>query len=387
MKIALVGLTHPFRGGIAHYTTLLCRALRRRHEVRFFSLTRQYPRLLFPGKTQRDESDAPVRTENEPCLDSIQPLTWLGTARRIRCFAPDLILFSWWNPFFAPSFGSVARLARWRGRIPSCFLCHNVIPHEPSLIDRGLLRYAFSAGDAFITHSEEDGRQLRLLRPRAAVFTSPHPTYDAFVGESAPPSDEARAGLGLAGKKVLLFFGYVRPYKGLDTLLQAMNRLSPDEGYHLLVVGEFYEDRSKYREALDRLEQRGQLTLIDRYVANEELPGYFAAADLVMVPYLSATQSGIVQMAYAFGKPVVATRVGGLPEAVLDGETGFLVPAADAGAIAAAVQGFFEAGDRQRFERRIAAESGRYSWDRMVETVERVGRELSSSGGRPPSAD
>jgi glycosyltransferase involved in cell wall biosynthesis len=377
MRIALVGLTHPFRGGISHYTTLLYTELERRHDVHFFTLRRQYPRLLFPGRTQIDHSGDALRVPNDPCLDSINPLSWWITAVRIRRFRPDLVLFSWWHPFFAPAFGTVARLARRIGRAPSCFLCHNVIPHEPSVVDRLLLRYAFSSAAAFITHSHEEARKLKEFRPRANVFHSPHPTYEAFVPETRLTADEAKLRLELSGRRVLLFFGFVRAYKGLNHLLEAMDHLPPEAGYHLLVVGEFYEDRARYEPQLDILRQRGQLTLVDRYVPNEEVPLYFSAADVVMVPYLSATQSGIVQMAYGFGRPVIATAVGGLPEVVFEGRTGSLVPPADASALARAVRRLFEEHDPQWFGQQIGETAEAFSWDRMVETIEQTGRALA----------
>lgn len=376
LDIALVGLTHPFRGGIAHYTTLLCRALRERHTVRFYALSRQYPRLLFPGTSQIDESRQSLHVEHERSIDSINPWSWWATARKIARRPPDLILFSWWNPFFAPAFGSIARLARRMSGAPSCFLCHNVLPHERSKLDRVLLRYAFGAGAAFITHSEKDRRDLERLRPGAMVRLNPHPTYDVFADADAPSPEEARRKLDLDGRRVLLFFGFVREYKGLDVLLDAVRRLPRDEGYHLVVVGEFYDDRERYRAALDALQGEGRLTLVDRYVPNEEVGAYFAAADLVMVPYLSATQSGVIQIAYGFHKPVVATTVGGIPEVVEDAATGYLVPPGDAAATAAAVRRYFDGADRGRFRERIAAENDKYSWARMVERIEAVVADL-----------
>lgn len=373
MKIALVGLTYPFRGGISHYTTLLCRALQKNHDVRFYALSRQYPRLLFPGKSQLDESNRSLRIEHDACIDSINPLTWLGTARKIARDHPDVIVFSWWNPFFAPAFGTIARLARWLAGTRSVYLCHNVLPHERTLVDRVLLRYVFSSGAAFITHSEQDRSDLQSLRPGAPVHLSPHPTYDVFASEETPSPAEAKRRLGLSGRNVLLFFGFVREYKGLDVLLAAVAQLPQDSDHHLLIVGEFYEDKSRYRAALDELTSRGRLTLVDRYVPNEEVGLYFSAADLVMVPYLSATQSGVIQIAYGFLKPVVATTVGGIPEVVADGETGYLVPPGDADAMAAAVRRYFNSADRSRFEARIAAENEKYSWDRMVERIEEIG--------------
>jgi len=376
LKIALVGLTYPFRGGISHYTTLLASALRKRHDVRFYALSRQYPALLFPGKSQIDESNRSFRVDHEACIDSINPLSWFATARKIARDRPDLIVFSWWNPFFAPAFGTIARLARWFAGTPSCYLCHNALPHERSIVDRILLRYVFGSGAAFIAHSEKDRDDLKSLRPDAPVHLSPHPTYDVFASDETPVPAEAKERLGLSGRKVLLFFGFVRKYKGLDVLLEAVRQLPADEGYHLVIVGEFYDDPEKYRAALDALKAQGQLTLVDRYVPNEEVGVYFSAADLVMVPYLSATQSGVIQIAYGFLKPVVATTVGGIPEVVEDGGTGYLVPPGDAPAMTAAVRSYFDSADRGQFEERIAAVNEKYSWERMVERIEEAGRQI-----------
>lgn len=379
LRVALVGPTHPFRGGISHYTTLLCRALLAKHEVRFFALSRQYPKLLFPGKTQYDDSDVSLKVPHEACIDSINPWTWWRTARAVARYEPDLLLFSWWHPFFAPAFGTIARLARRLGGVPSCYLCHNAIPHERSIFDMMLLRYAFGSAQVFIAHSRQDHDDLKALLPRAIVHQNPHPTYGVFAANQVPSTESARQELRLSEKKVLLFFGFVREYKGLSYLLDAMTTLPADQGYHLVVVGEFYDDREGYRQALDALSSRGQITLVDRYVPNEEVPKYFVAADLVMVPYLSATQSGVIQMAYGFRRPVVATRVGGIPEVVSDGRTGYLVPPRDAGALAAAVRRYFEDGSREAFERHIEQENEKYSWDRMVETIERVRREFEAT--------
>jgi glycosyltransferase involved in cell wall biosynthesis len=243
-------------------------------------------------------------------------------------------------------------------------------------VDRVLLRYAFGSAAAFVTHSEQDRRDLERLRPGALVQLNPHPTYAAFATQATPSSAEARRRLGLEGRRVLLFFGFVRAYKGLDVLLDAVRRLPPEDGYHLVVVGEFYDDPSRYAQALGALRGEGRVTLVDRYVPNEDVGLYFVAADLVMVPYLSATQSGVIQIAYGFGKPVVATTVGGIPEVVEEGGTGYLVPPGDPAAMAGAVRRYFDEADRERFRARIAAASDRYSWERMVERIEEIALQL-----------
>ena len=386
MKIALVGLTHPFRGGISHHTTLLCEALSKKHTVRFFALKRQYPKLFFPGRAQIDDSQNALRVPHEPCLNPMDPLTWLATVERIRRFEADFILLPWWHPFFAPAFGTIAFLARRIGRIPSCFLCHNVLPHERLPGDQLLLRYAFASASAFVTHSQADRDVLLKIKPAARVLVASHPTYEVFSAGNQLSMEAAKEQIGLQGRKVLLFFGLVREYKGLTYLLEAVPQLEPEDGYHLLLVGEFYEGMERYRRLMDRLADRGQMTVVDRYVMNDEVPLYFSAADLVILPYTSGSQSGVIQLAYGFGKPVVATEVGGIPEAVVDGRTGYLVPPADPEAIARAVRRYFKEDRRDMFSDNITREREKYSWDRMVDAIENTGRTLRPEPSQPNPA-
>ena len=211
------------------------------------------------------------------------------------------------------------------------------------------------------------------------MHQNPHPTYDMFADSDRLTNEEAKRKLDLEGKRVLLFFGFIREYKGLDVLLEAVESLPEEDNYHLLVVGEFYEDRAKYQASLDRLTASGRLTLVDRYVANEEVPLYFSAADLLMVPYLTATQSGVIQIGYAFETPVVATKVGGIPEVVRDGETGYLIEPGQPEPMRSAIMHHFAEGDSQKIATAIEQENYKYSWERMVETIERVHSELRQS--------
>lgn len=370
LKIALLGVTYPFRGGISHYTTLLCQALADRHDVRFFSLKRQYPEILFPGKTQKDESEVSLQVDNEPVIDSINPLSWITTYRKIKRFGPDIVLVSWWHPFFAASFGTICLLALRLAGIPSCFLCHNVLPHEKSFVDRLLVGYGLLSARAIIVHSEQDGLLARQIRPGIPVLVNPHPRYDFFSGIEMMDGMAARKKLGIdASAKVILFFGYIRKYKGLDVLLRAMEQLPGD--HLLLVAGEFYDDRRRYEMALRLLDQQGRLILIDRYVANEEVPLFFSAADLMAAPYLSATQSGVIQVAHGFGLPVVASRVGGIPEVIEEGKTGFLVNAGDSRELAEKISLCLVA-DKKGVASYIAARTNRYSWSAMADSVEKA---------------
>ncbi len=370
MRVALVGPTYPFRGGIAHYTTILHQALcEQGHPVFFVSFKRQYPRWLFPGQSDRDPSAAPIRASDVAyLLDPFNPLSWWAAARAIRHYRPQLVVFSWWVPFWAPVFWTVIRLLR-RVDARILFLCHNVLPHEGSWWANGLSRLTLRQGDGFIVHSALEEEQLRSFLPQAQVRQNPHPTYAVFAETAAPASrDGVRARLGLTGD-TLLFFGFVREYKGLRYLFQALPRVLERHPVTLLVVGEFWGDVQEYRQLADRLGIADHLRIVDRYVPNEEVADYFIAADLVVLPYVSATGSGVAQIALGLGRPILVTDVPGLAELVQDGVNGLLVPPADAARLAEGIVRFFCDGERERI-RVDRGHEALFSWRRMVETIE-----------------
>ncbi len=374
MKIAILGPTYPHRGGIAHYTTLLARALASRPDVaslHLVSFRRLYPGFLFPGATQFDASAEAIRPPVDPeaILDSVNPFTWRRAGKRLATGKPDIVIIPWWHPFFGPSLGGAARASRPRGAAgpKRLFLCHNVEPHEATPIDRALADYGLGAADGFLVHARAEADRLR---PRAAarpVRVHPHPTYDVF--SQAPPDREAaRAAVGARGKTIL-FFGYVRPYKGLADLLEALRRARPDSWDTLLVVGEFYEPRDRYAAALADPALRGKVVVVDRYVANEEVASFFAAADVVALPYRSATGSGIAQIAYGAGVPVIATCTGGLEEVVEEGRTGLLVPPEDPSSLARAVERYFDEALGPPLREGVARARVRYGWGALVDAL------------------
>jgi len=370
-KIAVVGLSYPFRGGISHYSTLQVRALRRKYDVTFLTFSRQYPGFLFPGQTQFDYSARTLVEPNEQIIDTMNPATWVAAARRLNREQPELIVFQWWHPFFAPPFGSIVRLLNGTLRRRVCFLCHNVMPHEGSRLQTLLTRYAFPGKGFYVVHSEQDRQQLVALRPHATVRKGCHPTYSEFAEGHVSGKREARRALGLAeDRKTLLFFGLVRAYKGLKYLIQAMPRLRESLDCHLLVVGEFYDDKAQYLELISRLGLTDVITVVDRYVPNEEVGRYFSAADVAVLPYTSATQSGIVQVAFGLNTPVIVTRVGGLPEVVDDGRTGFVVAAESAGALSDAVIRYYEGDFEAGFRAEIARQADRFDWNEEIAQLE-----------------
>lgn len=370
MKLAVLGPVHPYRGGIAHYTAALVQELRDEgHEVLVINLTRQYPNLLFPGSTQHDASTVAFEVESERIVDSLDPRTWFAAVARMRRWGVERLIVQWWHPYFGPAFGTIARLAR-RSRIPVTFVCHNVAPHESSIADKGLLLWAYSAVDDFVVHAQVEQKRLARMRPGAAIRVCPHPVYDVFgTLESASLSRaEARRKLGVTSERVITFFGLIRAYKGLDLLLEAMPRVHRNTGACLLVAGECYDERERY-DRLIAAAPPESVRFDARYIPNEDVPVYIRAADVIVLPYRHATQSGIVQIAYACGRPVITTAVGGLPEVVDDGVTGLLVEPENAAAIAAAIERFYNESLAERLEAGVLAARDRLGWDKLVATI------------------
>jgi glycosyltransferase involved in cell wall biosynthesis len=372
VKAAILGPTYPHRGGIAHYTTLLARALHARHTLSIVSFRRLYPGFLFPGTTQFDASadriEPPVPPE--PILDSVNPITWARAGARLRGLDPDFLVVPWWHPFFGPSLGTAARGSRCRARI---FLCHNVAPHEGTPLDRILTTYGLGGADAFLVHARSEAEKLEGLAKGRPVRVHPHPSYEIF-SRSAPSREEARRALDLDGR-VILFFGYVRPYKGLEDLLQALILARPDAWDRLVVVGEFYEPPERYRPWLTDPKLRDRVRVVNRYVPNEEVARYFAAADVAALPYREATGSGIAQIAFGAGLPVIATRTGGLEEVVEEGVSGLLVPTRDPAALARALERFFDEGMGERLRAGVLAGRRRFGWEALVDAIESLAAE------------
>ncbi len=384
MKIALLGPAHPLRGGIAYYLALLHRELERAgHEVSFIGFRKQYPervpdwpvvrKLRFPASDQREAGTATIPVPNEPLFVPWNPWSWWRTARAVKQSGARALVLKWWVPFFGPGYFAVTWLLRRLFGVRVIAILDNVIPHEKWPLGRFITRLGLGEMDAYIAQSKAVEAELFTLLPRTApdrVRLVPHPTYD-FTAEPPPDQETARGELGIKESRVILFFGFIKAYKGLMVLLEAVPRLRAllGEDFRVLVVGDFYEDQAPYRERIAELGIADRVTIVAGYTPNEDVPRTFIAADVVVLPYLSATQSGIVQIAYRYDRPVVTTNVGGLPEFVDDGRTGYLVPPGDPAALAAAIDRFFREADRKAMAQAIAARRAETSWARLVDAV------------------
>jgi len=380
MRIALVGPLAPWRGGLSQYLGLLGESLARKADVRAVTFTRQYPEFLFPGRTQKDPAARLPGFPAEALLDSIGPASWRRTANHLESFAPGAVVLKWWMPFFAPSFASSVGPLRRRGtRV--VLVCDNLVPHERRPFDAAFTRWMLRNSDGYLVMSDSVERDLDRLKPGARLRRVAHPFYAQFDGGRWTRAS-ARAHLGLsASDEVALFFGYVRHYKGLDLLLAAWPRVRRRRPAKLVVAGEFYEDPAPYRTLALAAGGEPHVRMLDRYLADDDVEAVFRAADVAVLPYRSATQSGVTHVAYALGVPVITTDVGGLAETVVAGETGLVVPPESPDALADAVVRFFEQGMGERMRRGIDSLRGAHSWEALADKTIELVDELEPTRG------
>jgi len=370
MKIVLVGPFPPFRGGISDLNVALAHHLSKRHVVHAINFTTQYPKVLFPGKTQFKKGDHALEVDSIRCLSSINPFSWRKTANKIIDLEPDLVLFSFWLAFFAPAFSGVAKKIKKYLDANIMAICHNIIPHEEHLLDTRLTKRFFCFIDSFIVLSKKVENELLNIVPGAKYKYSPHPVYNIF--KNTLSKEQAKAELNIATKKVLLFFGLIRKYKGLDILINAMEKINNElDDYTLLIVGECYENKAKYTDLIKNAGITDNVQCHYSFVPDNEVGKYFSASDVVVLPYKSASQSGIVQIAYHFDTPVIVSNVGGLPEIVDEGKTGYCVEPSSS-AFAKAIKAFYEKDNINELNSNISDYKSQFSWDIMVDSIEEL---------------
>lgn len=383
LRIAVVGPLHPFRGGIAlHGAEMAAAAHHAGHEVRVLSYARLYPGFFFPGRTQLDPDPAPAALqsiEHQALLDSCTPWRWRRAVAWLTAWKPDLVVLQRWHPFFAPVLASVARALRKRD-VPIVWMVHNTLPHEGSRwLWRPLARLGYAADDVCLTHAESELHELRALGVASRVRHVQHPAPAATTTARASEAS-SREVLGIAQDEVLfVFLGYVREYKGVDVLLEALARLDAEgPSWRAIIAGEWYVDRTAADRAVSLRPLAGRVRIDDRYLPGEDVARVLAAATVVVLPYRSGTQSGVVPLAYTHGRGVITTRVGGLAEAVREGETGLLVPPGDPAALAAALERV-RAGFRFSAAA-IDAMQDRARWSAFVHVLEELALAHSRSG-------
>lgn len=364
-KIALIGPAYPYRGGNALFVTHLYNYLSPHFEVKIFNYKLLYPSFLFPGTTQYDQSKEAERVPSERIVHSINPFNWICAARKIRKYHPDLVVFDWWNPFFGPCHYAISLFLGKSFRKKILFCTENVISHEGRLVDRWLTRIGLKYAAAYLALSAVVEKDLKAIYPNRRVYRSELPVYDCYAGEQPFNRAEERRRLGIAPEEpLLLFFGYVRKYKGLDVLLRALPKTAQSiPNIRLLIVGEFYDRPDEYLNIIRGLGLNDRVRVINQFVPNEEVGRYYTAADVVVLPYREATQSGILNIAYGFDCPVIVTAVGGLTELVDDGVTGIIAEPESPESLADGILRFFRMSETVSFREnvRVKVRQNRFS--------------------------
>ena len=380
MRIVLIGPAHPIRGGNALFVAHLYESLAAANEVHVISYSRLYPGFLFPGVRQTDISSVAIKKHPAAhIIDCLNPFTWWKAARLAASMNPDMLVFTWWNPFFGFIVRTIASAFKRRVKKPVVIVVENVISHEGRWIDVFLTKIALQTADRFLALSKVVEEGIRKLYPRIKVYRSSLPIYDCYQTPDQRTQQQAQQQLGLAGKKVILFFGYIRQYKGLMNLIEALPFIRKQvSNAHLLVVGEFYDNPQPYLDAIKRLDLSNNVTIINEYVANEAVHVYFTAANLAVLPYNEATQSGILSIAYGFAKPIVVTDVGGLAELVDGGKTGFIVPPHDIPKLADSVIRYFKENREQDFSHNIEVKRKENSFNTIRFVFDEIHKDLKS---------
>lgn len=366
MKIAYLSTFYPFRGGIAQFNASLFREFEKQHSVKAYTFKTQYPNFLFPGTSQFvTKDDIAEKIPAERILNTINPFSYISAANKIKKFEPDVLIMKFWMPFFAPALGWVAKSLRKKNtKIIS--ILDNVIPHEKRPGDIAFTKFFLKQNDYFITMSEKVTKDLLTLKPTAKYKFNLHPLYDHFGEMTA--KNEAKIKLAIPTDKiVLLFFGFIREYKGLDLLIKALATLPSD--YHLIIAGEVYGNFDKYQKIIDDLKLQSRITMMVRYISDSEVPLLFSAADVCVLPYKSATQSGIVGISYHFNLPLIATDVGGLKEMIEPYQTGLMVNTPDVEPLQQKIQEYFQTGKIEQYVQNIIKFKELASWKKLAENI------------------
>lgn len=366
MKVVLLGTAWPYRGGLAAFNErLVSEFLDQGHDTEIYTFTLQYPQILFPGKTQYAQSPAPNKIKITRKVNAVNPINWVRVGKQIKELAPDILIIKYWMPFMAPCFGTIAKWAKKNKHTQVICIADNIIPHEPKFYDNFFTKYFIKHCDKFVVMSESVLKDLVQFNRSKLRATNPHPLFNNFG--DAVSKQVACAHLKInPDKKYILFFGFIRDYKGLDVLLSSLDKIEDD--IDLIIAGEYYADNKPYLDQIKHLKNPNRVHQFNHFINDEDVKYFFCAADIVVQPYKHATQSGVTQIAYHFNTPMLVTNVGGLPEMVPHDKVGYVTPC-EPDAISSALNSFFKENKAAYFKANILEEKKRFGWDRMVNTI------------------
>lgn len=374
-KIIIIGPAYPYRGGNALFVTHTYEALKSNFDVKIFNYKLLYPSFLFPGTTQFDKSKEQFfQVPSDRIINSINPFNWIKAAGLLKKENADLVVFDWWHPFFGFCHGAISFLTRKKYKNKILFITENVVSHEANTIDKFLTRIGLKYASKFLTLSGIVEKELNQYSKGKSVYRSELPIYDCYNPIEEINIDKIKVELGFEENSlVLLFFGYIKKYKGLDILIEAFPKiLSENSDARLLIVGEFYDNPKEYFDLIKKLGIDDKVKVINQFVPNEDVAKYYQISDVVILPYRSATQSGILNVAYGFYKPVIVTNVGGLAEFVDEEKTGFVVKPDSPDAISDGVNKFLNSMIKIDFTTKIQARNQKNSFNKLPEVFEKI---------------
>ena len=374
-KIIIIGPAFPYRGGNSLFVSYVYDILKNRFDVKIYNYKLLYPSMLFPGKTQFDESGKTIKqAPNERLINSINPFNWIKAASLIKKEKADLVVFDWWHPFFSFCHFTISFLIKPLYKNKILFITENVISHEANIVDKILTKLGLQNASSFLALSEKVEKDLGFVTKMRKIYRSELPVYDCYNFDDQKKIQHTKKDFGFdENSKLLLFFGYIRKYKGLDLLLDALAELiKKDSSFNLLIAGEFYDDEKVYTDKVESLQLQAHVKLLNEFIPNEEVSKYFEPSDLVVLPYRSATQSGILNLAYGFLKPVLVTNVGGLAEFVDNGKTGYVIKPDSKEDLVKGIIMFFEQRQKINFEENIKNRVSQNNFNNLPELFEKI---------------
>lgn len=374
-KIIIIGPAYPYRGGNSLFVTFLYEVLSDNYQVQVLNYKLLYPNILFPGKTQFDLSNEVKKIDSLRIVNSVDPINWIKVSSYINKLNPDLVIFDWWHPFFAFCHFTISALLKKEIKGKVVFITENFISHEKNFFESTLTKIGLSNAKFFIALSQKVENDLKVISGKRKIYRSELPIYDHLKSNDNKKNEIRKKFNFSENDKVLLFFGYVRKYKGLDLLIRSLKIISeksPQLNIKLLVAGEFYDDKETYTSLIDELKLSDRVVLFNEYIPNEKVKEFFVASDLVVLPYRSATQSGILNLSYGFNKPVVITDVGGLSEFVIPEKTGIIANQATPESISEAIIKYFELSNQIDFESNIKEYCSKNNFNSFSEIIKNI---------------
>tara|TARA_A100001011_G_scaffold398351_1_gene502451 strand:+ start:178 stop:1335 length:1158 start_codon:yes stop_codon:yes gene_type:complete len=370
LKISFLSAFPPYRGGISRHSSQIYKYLIKRYQVQAINFKKLYPNFLFPGKSQYslDLGDA----IGARVLSSINIWSWRKTLNVIYDYKPDIIIFKFWHPFFCPCYKYIIKRVRNRLDCPVIMVCDNIYPHEWFPLSSFMINGLVSHVDAFIIQSSAVEKELLGLLDKPIYNKVFHPIYNDYPKSIDAQVAKKKIGI-LEGFKVVLFFGIIRNYKGLDLLIKSMEKVFlKDNNIMLVIAGECYSDKDKYVALIQKSNYKNRILWIEEFIKEEEVSVYFSAADVVVLPYRSASQSGVIPLSYNYNKPVIVPDLDGLVEVVEDNKTGLIYSLNDVDDLTLKILDFFKNYNAKFYKQNIIQYKKNFSWENFSNSIQNL---------------